>query len=111
MSTATFAVKAYASRNEMFHSRNMALKVKGDWEGLAMQADEDVAALPAILPEASDEELEKWRKMIHIYKDQHVAYDEDAGQWAAKHEVKQGASEAAPGPSEGAPGSSSGQPV
>lgn len=85
MSTATFSVKAYASRNEMFHSRNMALKVKGDWEGPAMQADEDVAALPAILQEASDEELEKWRKMTHIYKDQHVAYDEDAGQYGRQN--------------------------
>ncbi|EXJ87007.1 hypothetical protein A1O3_03964 [Capronia epimyces CBS 606.96] len=88
----------------------MALKAEQNWEGLAMQADEDVAALPAILPEESDEDLEKWRKIIHLYKAQHVVYDKDADQWAPKRAVKRSASEPAPGPSEGAPGSSSALP-
>jgi hypothetical protein len=82
--TAKLAIKEYAARNNMFHSKSMAHKFAKDWTGLVHQARDDIEALPTILPDGSAEDVETWTKIIEFYQSQHVVYDDRAGQWTAK---------------------------
>jgi len=74
----------------------MEHKVAQDWSGLARQTQADIDALPAILPNVTDGEVEKWTKIIEFFRSQHIVEDARAGQWIAKPAAKPRPKEAGP---------------
>ncbi|OAL28692.1 Rho-GTPase-activating protein 5 [Fonsecaea nubica] len=94
--TARLAIQEYAARNNMFHSKSMALKFFAeDWTGLAQQTTFDIANLSTILNgSAADEKM--WIKIIEFYRDQHIVHDKDAHRWQAKSAAKPETLDSAP---------------
>ena len=82
--TAAFAIHAYAARNAACHSEAGHRNVARDWDGLAHQIDEDLSALPGILPDGELQQQDKWTRIIHWFRDRSIEQDEASGSWTEK---------------------------